>query len=222
MLQRSHFLVSGIKFLHRGCASVISGFIMLVRKYFLVWESGFGIGVYNAPAQPFSGVGDQVFTSGWCKIYIRDMLAFWEPLGAPGSLCEVLGASGTLSVLLGASGNVWQLAYRLAYSASWERLGASGSLWAPLGASGSVWEPLGVSGSRWEPLGLWEPTSWSLWDPLGASGVGDQVFTSGLCKFYIRVYNARPQAFSGLGIWFWDRGSQCSSAAIFWCRGSSF
>jgi hypothetical protein len=61
MLQRSHFLVSGIKFLHQGCASVVSGFIMLVRKHFLVWESGFGIGVHNAPAQPFSGVGDQVF-----------------------------------------------------------------------------------------------------------------------------------------------------------------
>jgi hypothetical protein len=44
---------------------------MLARKHFLVWESGFGIGVYNAPAQPFSGVGDQVFTSGLCKFYIR-------------------------------------------------------------------------------------------------------------------------------------------------------
>jgi hypothetical protein len=54
------------------------------------------------------------------------------------------------------------------------------------------------------------------------SSVGDQVFTSGVCKFYIMVYNARPQAFSGLGIWFWDRGLQCSSATIFWCRGSSF
>jgi hypothetical protein len=106
-LQRSHFLVSGIKFLHRGCASFISRFIMLVRRHFLVWESGFGIGISNAPAQPFSGVGDQVVTSE-------------------------------------------------------------------------------------------------------------------LCKFYIRVYNARPQAFSGLGIWFWDRVLQCSSATIFWRRGSSF